>query len=133
MGTPQTDLLRPDEITTRPNPGIDFGRLARIVAAVIGAVVGAGLLGGIGARSGNEWVGAFAGSILGTVFGYNSESGRIHKETFWVVIFGMFGVLIGPACDDYGGITGIPFAIIGLVFGRFWPKRGHPRRLDGEC
>jgi hypothetical protein len=103
-------------------------RQNRVGAAVFGGLVGAGLFGGIGyTHDTSITTGVVSGALLLGTLCHGVEAGTMSPVTLCAVLFGLFFCLIGPGCDDYGGNTAVPAALIGgfigwVVFGRWRPQ-----------
>ena len=108
-----------------PKPRRDGTPLSRAVAATFGGLVGGGLLGGISYTHGSDVaLGAIAGVALVGVLGYGVEAGTMSPVTLCAVLFALFFCMIGPGCDDYGGIAAIPAALFGALIGRLFFRCG---------
>ncbi len=88
-----------------------------IEASVAGAIIGACLLGAIGGIGGHGVEGALAGLVEGAIAGGCAYAGQIHRVTIGAIPYALFGCFLGPAVDDYGGVSATFFAPIGAFIG----------------
>ena len=102
----------------------------RLASALVGVVLGAGLMGGGSPiqHRGNITFSAVEGAVLVGILCDGVAVGTVSKVTLGAVLFGIFGCMIGPGCDDYEATLGLPAAIIGAFVGWQFQK---PRRKVG--
>jgi hypothetical protein len=107
-----------------PMPRCNGKVQSRAASTVAGSLAGGGLLGGIGYTHGGDIILAAAlGAILLGALGYGVASRTMSPVTLCTVLFALFFAMIGPGCDDYGGITVPPAALFGAFIG--WLFFGH--------
>jgi hypothetical protein len=99
----------------------------RAVAAAVGGIVGAGLMGGTSYTHGTSVAtGTFAGAVLLGALCYGVAARTMSAMTLCAVLFGLFFCMIGPWCDDYGGIAAVPAALFGAFIGWLFLGRRRP-------
>jgi CubicO group peptidase (beta-lactamase class C family) len=101
---------------------------SRIVAALLLAIVGGGMMCGTAYSHGSSIAPAtLAGAVLVGALGYGVAAGTMSVVSLSAVLFGLFFCMIGPGCDDYGGIAAVPAVLFGAFIGWLFQSR---RPLD---
>ena len=97
-----------------------------ITMGLLGGMAGAALLGGVAySHGGDPMLGVGAGAVLVGMLGAGVARGAVAPLTLCGVIAGLFFGMIGPGCDDHGGVAVPPAALAGALIGRlvFGPRR----------
>lgn len=104
--------LKPDSTADVQMARTECTSGCRIVASFLGAIFGSGLMSGVAYSHGsNVTIGALAGALGVGTLGYSVAARTMSIVTLSAVLFGLFFAMIGPGCNDYGGISVVPAAL----------------------
>jgi hypothetical protein len=89
-------------------------RIRHVIAVAVGTLIGAFLFSLIGAISDHVAIGATVGAVVGGVVSLGTCSGWISVPTTGGIVGAVLFALLGPACDDFSGLSSVPGFFLGM-------------------